>query len=179
MYIHTPTNTYPYTDAQLRRDYPDTSFPAVLTDDTRAAFGMMPVVAMPQPTYDPMTQNCPETTPVYVDGRWEQNWLVTPATAEEIAQRLQAMQDSIVADTQDRLDTFAQTRGYDGILSACTYATSPTPKFAAEGQYCVVARDNTWATLYQILADVEAGTRPMPGGFEDIEPDLPVLAWPN
>lgn len=87
--------------------------------------------------------------------------------------------ESIVNSTQARLDTFARTRNYDGILSACTYVSSPVPKFQAEGQYCVQARDTTWATLYQILAEVEAGTRPAPTSFSDIESLLPPLAWPN
>lgn len=84
-----------------------------------------------------------------------------------------------VERTQKRLDDFARTRNYDGILSACTYATSAVPKFSAEGQYCVNARDRTWATLYQLLAEVQAGTRPMPSGYADIEPLLPVLEWPE
>lgn len=88
------------------------------------------------------------------------------------------LQQSIVAATQLRLDTFFQTRNYDGVLSACTYATSAVPKFAAEGQYAVQARDATWAALYTILAEVEAGTRPVPSGYADIEQDLPALAWP-
>lgn len=94
---------------------------------------------------------------------------------EDVAARVQA---EIVAATQLRLDTFAQSRNYDGILSACTYATSSVPKFAAEGQYCVDARDATWATLYTILGEVLAQTRPMPTGFADIAGDLPTLAWP-
>ena len=84
----------------------------------------------------------------------------------------------IIDRTQKRLDDFAQTRNYDGILSLCTYATSTVPKFRAEGQYGVEARDATWAKLYEMLAEVEAGTRPMPTGFADIEPELPVLNWP-
>ena len=86
--------------------------------------------------------------------------------------------DLIVASTQARLDDFAKTRNYDGILSLCTYATSSVPKFAAEGQCGVDSRDQTWARLYTIMQEVEAGTRQMPLGFSDIEPDLPVLAWP-
>ena len=39
----------------------------------------------------------------------------------------QLMQE-IVSSTQQRLDDFAKTRNYDGILSACTYATSIVPK---------------------------------------------------
>jgi len=89
------------------------------------------------------------------------------------------IQAEIVTLVQANLDDFAKTRNYDGILSACTYATSSIPKFASEGQYCVNARDNTWTTLYTIMAEVEAGTRPIPTSFTDIEPELPVLTWPT
>lgn len=106
----------------------------------------------------------------YVDGLFVRVE-APPKSPEEI-------QAEIVASTQARLDAFARTRNYGGILSACTYATSPTAKFAAEGQRAVELRDATWATLYAILADVQAGRRPMPGGFADIEADLPVLEWP-
>lgn len=94
-----------------------------------------------------------------------------PPTPEQVQARF-------VAGIQARLDNFARTRNYDGILSACTYATSTVPKFAAEGQYCVQLRDATWASAYQILAEVQAGTRAMPTSIADIEADLPVLAWP-
>lgn len=79
---------------------------------------------------------------------------------------------------QQHLDTFARTRNYDGILSAATYATSQVPKFKAEGQYAVEARDATWAKCYEILAAVEAGSRPMPT-LDELLAELPVLTWPN
>ena len=88
------------------------------------------------------------------------------------------IKEQIIAATQNRLDQFAQTRGYDNILSACTYATSPTAKFSSEGQYCVVQRDATWAKLLEILADVETGIRPLPDSYQEIEPELPPLVWP-
>jgi len=100
---------------------------------------------------------------------------VPPIPSQKSPEELQA---EIVQATQQRLDDFARTRNYDGILSLCTYATSTVPKFQAEGQYGVTARDATWAALYQILAEVEAGARPVPSGYADIEPDLPALAWP-
>lgn len=86
---------------------------------------------------------------------------------------------AVTVATQLRLDTFAQTRNYDGILSACTYANSSVPKFAAEGQCCVDARDATWSALYNIMNEVIAMTRPMPESFADIVDDLPALAWPE
>ena len=85
---------------------------------------------------------------------------------------------SLTAQIQASLDAFAKTRNYDGILSACTYATSTVPKFSAEGQYCVQARDATWAAGYALMDEVLAGTRPVPSSIADIEADLPALAWP-
>ena len=79
---------------------------------------------------------------------------------------------------QQHLDTFARTRNYDGILSAATYATSQVPNFKAEGQYAVEARDATWAKCYEILAAVEAGSRPTPP-LDELLAELPVLTWPN
>lgn len=98
----------------------------------------------------------------------------------------QAAQAQFIADftatvseaVQKRLDDFALTREYDHILSACTYATSAVPKFAAEGQYCVQARDATFAALYQIRADVLAGQRPIPTP-EELLSELPPLVWPE
>jgi hypothetical protein len=85
----------------------------------------------------------------------------------------------IIVATQQRLDDFAKTRNYDGIVSLCTYASSPSAKFKAEGQYGVDVRDASWTKLYEILAEVEAATRPMPTSYSDIESELPTLAWPN
>lgn len=85
---------------------------------------------------------------------------------------------AVQSAVQQRLDDFARTRAYDGILSACTYATSTAPQFAAEGRYAVQARDATWATCYGIMADVQAGRRPLPS-IEQVLVDLPALEWPQ
>ena len=79
--------------------------------------------------------------------------------------------------TQQRLDAFARVRGYDGILSLCTYATDPDPVYSAEGQAGVVARSATWAALRAIRDAVLAGQRPMPGTWAEVEAELPALVW--
>lgn len=115
----------------------------------------------------------------------EEGVLVTKAEqeTEHLAKLAKEKADSIVKQitdaTSQRLDSFAKTRNYDSILSACTYATSSVPQFAKEGKYCVNMRDATWAALYGIMQEVEAGTRPMPTGYADIESELPVLDWAN
>lgn len=97
-----------------------------------------------------------------------------PSTELTVEQQIEAYKTNI----QQRLDAFAATRGYDGILSACTYVTSSVPQFAAEAQYAVQARDATWATAYQILAEVQAGTRPAPEDANALVALLPPLQWP-
>lgn len=90
---------------------------------------------------------------------------------------LALLQKEIINRTQSRLDDFAKSRGYDSILSACTYVASLVPRFASDGNVAVRLRDATWAKLYEILGEVEANKRPIPSGFGDIEADLPALAW--
>lgn len=90
--------------------------------------------------------------------------------------------DRLIAEYEDavqkHLDAFARTRGYDNIMSACTYATSTVPKYAAEGQYAIKARDATWTKFYEVLAAGKAGSCPMPT-LDELLAELPVLAWPN
>lgn len=73
---------------------------------------------------------------------------------------------------QNHLDKEAQKFGYDSVLSACSYAGYANP-FQAEGQSFVEWRGNVWAYCYQLLADVEAGTRNVPTDTELLA-ELPV-----
>jgi hypothetical protein len=167
---------YPYSVAQFRAEFRNVSLPAQPTQVQLEEVGLFAVSQTGKPAV-PFTQVAEDSCQL-VDGQWTQVWTTRAATAEEAETGQQLLVQSIVDATQARLDAFARTRNYDGILSLCTYATSAVLKFRTEGQYGVDARDNTWATLYQMLAEVEAGTRPIPTGFADVEGELPVLEWP-
>jgi len=96
------------------------------------------------------------------------------------------LQEEFLASTKSRLtsviqsmlDETAKERNYDSILSLCTYATSPTAKFAAEGQAGVAWRDEVWAKGYSILADVEGGNRAIPTA-DELPAELPDFVWPT
>jgi len=111
--------------------------------------------------------------------RLENNQLVEMSEAEKISSGFYTpdeIKNLCITAIQNRLDEFARSRGYDSILSACTYATSTNQSFAAEGQRCVELRDATWAAAYQILADVQSGLRPLPD-VETLLNELPDLTW--
>ena len=103
--------------------------------------------------------------------------LEPPAAPEPTEEERQAaMQAEFTSAVQRRLDAFAQERGYDGIMSACTYATSTVERFRQEGERAVMLRDNTWAACYAILAEVLAGERPVPT-LDELVAELPALTW--
>lgn len=98
--------------------------------------------------------------------------IVQPTQAEIFAKAQAELTDSI----QRHLDSTAQTRNYDGILSLCTYVTSTDPLFAAEGQAGVVWRDACWRKGYEIMAAVLAGNRPIPTESELLA-EMPAIGW--
>ena len=160
--------------------FPNTSFPESGLSDSFMQEQSLLYVTETIP-YDSETEKLVSCSP-YIDGSFVVAVKKEPLTIEELntlqANKKEILKNSCITQAQNRLDQFAQTRGYDNILSACTYATSPTAKFSSEGQYCVVQRDATWAKLLEILADVETGIRPLPDNYQEIEPELPLLVWP-
>lgn len=136
---------------------------------------------------------------------WNGSALSAPPPPVKSAQQLQG---EIVAATQARLDgfaraTFTDAQGrvhgdYDDVNAAAKYASLADAQIAAmpaamqpqvtmfrtDCQYLQAVTAQTWATLWATLAQVQAGNWPTagaaqtPGGYADIEPSLPALAWP-
>jgi len=77
---------------------------------------------------------------------------------------------------QALLDTTARSRGYDGILSLCSYAASDNAKFKTEALAGVAFRDAVWTTGNEILAQVQAGTMDAPS-VEAFLALFPQITW--
>lgn len=164
-----------------RAAFPATSFPSEgPNDDFLSDHGYARVSLFK--AHDAATQKLVPTQP-YLEGDFVYTVAVQSKTAEELAAehaaQAQALQASIVQATQARLDAFARTRQYDDIKSASTYSGCSVTKFDVEGTYCKNIRAETWNVLFNVLGEVEAGTRQIPTSFADVEPLLPILAWPN
>lgn len=72
---------------------------------------------------------------------------------------------------QSVLDSKAQEKRYDNILSATSYAAGANP-FQAEGQKFLEWRSAVWTKCYEVLAEVKANTRPVPS-IEELIAELP------
>jgi hypothetical protein len=79
---------------------------------------------------------------------------------------------------QKLLDDAAKAEGYDGILSAASYAALPVGEpFQAEGAAFALWRAKCWARCYEVLAAVKAGTRDEPT-IDELLAEMPALVLP-
>ena len=77
---------------------------------------------------------------------------------------------------QKWMDAKAQERGYDNIISACTYVYSSDAVFAKEGAAAKEWRDKVWRYCYDVVAQVVSGSRSIPSTSELLA-ELPKLEW--
>jgi hypothetical protein len=136
---------------------------------------VLPLEAVPQFDPENPSQECTYGVPDEVQVGWVKDGDTfippPPPTIDEITERY-------TEAVQDRLDAFARTRGYDGIMSACSYANSKTTRFQVEGEYCLDVRDATWAKCYEVMGAVLAGEQDTPT-LEELLETLPKLEWPE
>lgn len=97
-------------------------------------------------------------------------------TGTEFIRDIDDIKRELKEAVQAHMDATVRVRNYDSIMSCCTYQSSTDPTFAAEGSAALLWRDAVWRHSYQVLADYEAGLRPIPTADELIA-ELPALIW--
>ena len=126
MYILAPNQAaekYPYTIGELRKDNPNTSFPKRPSDELLASWNAYPVANVDSPTFDHATQNLTEGQPALVDGQWQQTWVITDATPEEVSQRAAQQADGIRNKRNHLLSDSDWTQIADAPVNATAWAT--------------------------------------------------------
>lgn len=76
------------------------------------------------------------------------------------------------------LDSTAQTKRYDNRITCALRAGYPGP-FQAEGAAFALWMDQCNALAYTLLAEVQAGTRPLPSTTQALIDLLPAMVWPK
>ena len=87
---------------------------------------------------------------------------------EEQLTKIKAVENSV----QEHLDAGAKLKGYESILSACSYAGYTNP-YELEGKSFIAWRGAVWAYCYQELEKVQLGTRAEPT-IEEFLLELPI-----
>ena len=107
---------YPYTLTDLKRANKGTSWPKVISDEVAASFNVYRVTPTPQPA-DNHTINL-ERTASKVNGTWIEQWIETPATPKQIAERTAAKASDVRAERNQRLADCDWTQLADTPLDA-------------------------------------------------------------
>lgn len=127
---------------------------------------------------DPVGRFHPSLAWVKCDAEPSDGWLydgaafsppVSAVTPEEIETKLTAVLNR-------HLDSVAGQRRYDNRFTCALRAGFPGP-FQEEGQVFAAWMDACNMAAYQLMAEVKAGSRPIPSEAELIAA-LPVIEWP-
>jgi hypothetical protein len=93
-----------------------------------------------------------------------------PPTALEV---LTMSKQNLSSQVGMYLNQVAATKGYDSIISACSYASVPNA-FQAESIRFVTWRTSVWTIVFTIYAEMDAGTRVTPT-FTELKALLPIF----
>lgn len=91
-------------------------------------------------------------------------------------QRKASIKATLLKAVDNYMDKTVQERGYDNIAKCVTYEGDEDPIFNAEGTAAKKWRSRVYRKLYNVLAEVESGVRPIPTEKELIA-ELPVIEW--
>ena len=87
------------------------------------------------------------------------------------------IQKMLTDSVQAYMDSKVQERNYDNVHTCVgTYLYSPIEKFRLEAEKVRDWVSYVWEKCYAILAEVKAGTRPIPT-LEEVIAELPKLVW--
>ena len=108
-YIEIDTGAYPVSEAAIRAEYPDTSFPSPFVAPARFA----PVFPAPQPPHNSITHTVVETAPVETGkGHWEQQWSVLALDAAAAEANIIAARSRIWEAIKAERERRSQYGGY-------------------------------------------------------------------
>ena len=111
-----------YSLDRLRPENPNVSFPSEITDEIAAEFGVYPCKPTLAPTIS-YTQNVEVGPPKRINGAWTQTWVVTDASPQDVAARVEGAWEGVRADRNARLADCDWTQLGDAPVDKVAWAT--------------------------------------------------------
>lgn len=122
--INNIISAYPYTQTDLIRDNPSTSFPVGgISPADLAEWNVFPVHFSDQPSIDPLAQKLIELPPIFDGSSWLQQWSVEALTQEEIDGMNAAQADAIRQERNRLLAECDWTQLADAPVDDLAWAT--------------------------------------------------------
>ena len=169
MWINPETREVFTLHSEIRAAFPGFSFPAEMSEGDIAFAGLVPVEPSEPPQHSD-THSAVQAPPELVNGAWRQVWASVPKPAPTVADFDKAL--------TDHLDATAKQRRYESRVTCALRAAYSGP-FQAEGRAFAQWMDECNALAYQLLAELEAGTRPWPVTTQALIDELPAMVWPQ
>jgi hypothetical protein len=113
---------YPYLLSDLKRENPDTSFPNVLSEAILLSWGVVEVVATPQPEAD-YSKTLIEGTPIFEANELRQTWSVVEASISEVADRISQKSREVRNQRGEKLKDSDWTQVADAPVDKAAWAT--------------------------------------------------------
>ena len=115
---------YPYTQTDLIRDNPSTSFPSGgISPASLAEWNVFPVHFADQPVVDALAQRVVELAPLYDGQAWIQQWAVEALSQDEIDANTAQQAAAVRADRNARLAATDWTQIADSTADKAAWAT--------------------------------------------------------
>lgn len=128
--VNNQVAAYPFAPSGLRHLFPNVSFPALLTDQLLAEYGIVPVTPAPQPSCE-WHERVEELSPAILNGEWVQQWQVVPlgnAERDQLAAEIREARFAALAQKRWEVETGGIT--FNGMALA-TDAVSQTKYIGA------------------------------------------------
>lgn len=90
---------FPYGSADLRKDFPQTSFPESMADVDLEGYNVVEIQETERPNADSTAYDINGTTAALVDDVWQQQWTVTELPAEQASANVRAQRNQRLAET--------------------------------------------------------------------------------
>lgn len=161
--------------SEIRQAFPNVSFPSVMSEQDIAGVGLVSVQPTDAPTVYPLTQKAVEVLPQQAGGVWVQAWQVVDLTPEEQTQAAGVVLEDYADHLTAYLDQVAAWKRYDSRINCAVRAGYPGP-FQQEGTAFASWMDACNDLAYQVLAEVQAGTRLLPSKAEFLGL-MPTAPW--
>ena len=181
---------WPVREFQIRNSV-SASLPVTLKPEDVAEYGFEPYAESDKPVFNELVEKVEERVPAKQGSTWVQSWeiiqLYDQAKREQVladdaakkeAEAQQALIDQYNAALDKHLDTTAQSKRYTDRFTCAIRAGFQGP-YQPEGLAFGQWMDTCNQLAYQMLAEIEAGTRPMFASTDEFIAALPTMVWPQ